>query len=74
MLDRDLLADVLDTALKKGGQFADIYIEDRLTSNIMCDDDRIERIHRGREKARESDSSRMAALSMFTPMICPGKA
>lgn len=50
MLDRDLLADVLDTALKKGGQFADIYIEDRLTSNILCDDDHIERIHRGREK------------------------
>ncbi|MEQ8201832.1 MAG: TldD/PmbA family protein [Syntrophomonadaceae bacterium] len=50
MLDRDLLAAVLDTALKKGGQFAEIYVEDRLTSNILCDDDRIERIHSGREK------------------------
>ena len=49
MLDRDWLSAVLDTALKKGGQFADIYIEDKLTTNILCDDDRIERIHSGRE-------------------------
>lgn len=49
MLDRDLMMAVLDTALKKGGQFAEIYIEDRKTSNILCDDDRIEKINSGRE-------------------------
>lgn len=49
MLDRDLMMAVLDTALNKGGQFAEIYIEDRKTSNILCDDDRIEKINSGRE-------------------------
>jgi len=50
MLDQELLAAVLDEALFRGGQFAEIYAEDRLTTNIVCDVGRIEKIYSGREK------------------------
>lgn len=50
MLDKDLLAEALDEVLGRGGQFAEIYTEDRVTSNIVCDDNRIERISSGHEK------------------------
>ncbi len=50
MLDKDLLAEVLDEALGRGGQFAEIYVEDRVSSTIVCDDNRIEKISSGQEK------------------------
>ena len=50
MLDRMLLADVLDEALKKGGEFAEIYIEEKVSTSVFCEEDRIEKINSGREK------------------------
>ncbi|NLF45550.1 MAG: TldD/PmbA family protein [Syntrophomonadaceae bacterium] len=50
MLDKNILNKVLDEALKKGGDFAEIYIEDKSTSNIFYDDNKIESINSGREK------------------------
>lgn len=49
MLDRDLLDDILNKALEKGGDFAEIYIEDKQTSNILLDNHKIEKINYGRE-------------------------
>ena len=34
MIDRLLLADVLDEALKKGGDFAEIYIEEKVSTSV----------------------------------------
>jgi TldD protein len=45
-----LLADVLDEALKKGGEFAEIYIEEKVSTSVFCEEDRIEKINSGREK------------------------
>jgi TldD protein len=45
-----LLASVLDKALEKGGDFAEIYVEEKRTSNVFCEDDKIEKINSGREK------------------------
>ncbi len=49
MLDKNVLALILDKALEKGGDFAEIYIEDKQTSNIILDDNNIEKINHGRE-------------------------
>ncbi|MEN6351362.1 MAG: TldD/PmbA family protein [Syntrophomonas sp.] len=50
MLEKNCLVKVLDEALKKGGDFAEIFVEEKKVSNIFCEDDRIEKINRGREK------------------------
>lgn len=50
MLDRDLIAEVLEEALKKGGDFAEIYMEEKISTSVYCEEDRIEKINSGREK------------------------
>lgn len=50
MLEKKLLSRVLDEAMKKGGDFAEIYVEEKQVSNIFCEDDRIEKVNSGREK------------------------
>ncbi|EAX47859.1 peptidase U62, modulator of DNA gyrase [Thermosinus carboxydivorans Nor1] len=47
MLDRKILGEVLDAALKRGGDFADIFIEKRVTTLVACEENRIERIKSG---------------------------
>lgn len=47
MLDRRVLGDVLTTALQRGGDFADIFVENRATTLISCEDERIERVKTG---------------------------
>ncbi len=50
MLEKDLLSRVLEKALEKGGDFAEVYVEEKLISNVVCEDDKIEKINSGREK------------------------
>lgn len=50
MLDKSLLTMLLDEALKKGAEFAEVYVEEKRGSNVFCEDDRIEKINSGREK------------------------
>ncbi len=50
MLDKNVLNQVLEEALKKGGDFAEIYIEEKNTSNVYYDDNKIESINSGTEK------------------------
>lgn len=50
MLDKKQLARVLDTALRQGGDFAEIFVEEKQLSHVLCEDNRIERINSGREK------------------------
>lgn len=47
MLDRRILSEVLDTALQYGGDFADVFIENRSSTMIACEENRIERIKSG---------------------------
>jgi len=47
MLDRRVLDDILQKALAQGGDFADIFIENRETTMVSCEDNRIERIKTG---------------------------
>ena len=50
ILDKAILERVLEEALKKGGDFAEIYIEEKQLSNVFCEDNRIEKVNSGREK------------------------
>ncbi len=47
MLDRRVLSDVLAAALQHGGDFADVFVENRATTMIACEENRIERIKTG---------------------------
>lgn len=47
MLDRGVLGEILDKALVRGGDFADIFVENRATTLVSCEENRIERIKTG---------------------------
>ncbi len=50
MLDRRVLSDVLATALRRGGDFADIFVENRATTMVSREDNRIERVKTGTDR------------------------
>lgn len=47
MIKKEDLQDVLQLAMAKGSDFADIFIEEKKTVGIACEDDKIERINSG---------------------------
>ena len=50
MIDRDVLERVLARALRAGGDFAEVFVEDRVASTAVLDDGRIEELTSGRER------------------------
>ncbi len=48
-MEKDLLAQVLDKALRRGADFAEVYVEEKHISNVVCEDNKIEKINSGRE-------------------------
>jgi TldD protein len=49
VLDKKQLKEILDIALAKGGDFADIYLEEKQTTAVSCEAKKIERINSGRD-------------------------
>ncbi len=49
MLDKAIMSKVLAEALKKGGDFAEIYVEGKDLTGIICEDEKIEKVNSGRE-------------------------
>lgn len=49
MLSKEILRKVLDEALKTGGDFSEIYIEESIVNNISMEDGRIENALSGKE-------------------------
>lgn len=47
MLSKENLEEILQTALRSGGNFADIFIEEKNTTSITCEDNKIEQISSG---------------------------
>ncbi|MGI6678581.1 MAG: TldD/PmbA family protein [Dehalobacterium sp.] len=47
MLSKNELEKILDTALAAGGDFADIFMEKKVTTVIGCEDNKIERVNTG---------------------------
>ena len=50
MIDSPVLERVLSEALRHGGDFAEVFAEDRSTSSAMLDDGRVEELSSGRER------------------------
>jgi TldD protein len=50
MLEESVIQRVLGTALKTGGDFAEIFVEDKRSSNARLDDGKIEELSSGRDR------------------------
>jgi TldD protein len=50
MIDEAVLSRVLQTALRTGGDFAEVFAEDRRTSAAVLDDGKVEELTSGRER------------------------
>ncbi len=50
MLDPELVRSTLDVALSRGGDFAEVFVEDRRRQGALLDDGRIEQLSSGRER------------------------
>ena len=48
MLDKAIARDVLDAALSTGGDFAEIFLEDRRNNTLILQNDRLETVNSGR--------------------------
>jgi TldD protein len=50
LVDRDVISKVLDSALRRGGEFAEIFVEDRRGTSASLDDGRVEELSSGRDR------------------------
>jgi len=50
VLDPDVLTRTLGVALRSGGDFAEVFAEDRASSNVTFDDGRVEDLVSGHRK------------------------
>ncbi len=50
MIENNVLERVLSGALQRGGDFAEVFAEDRSTSSALLDDGRVEELSSGRER------------------------
>lgn len=49
MLEHQVITRVIKEAMKKGGDFAEIYVEEKDLTGIVCEDNQIEKVNSGRE-------------------------
>ena len=50
MLDPQVLLDTLGVAMATGGEFAEVFVEDRRSTSALLDDRRIEELTSGRDR------------------------
>ena len=50
MLEQDLIERVLNEALKSGGEFAEVFVEDKGSSSALFDDAKVEELTSGRDR------------------------
>ncbi len=50
LLERELIQKVLDRARARGGDFAEVFVEDRHSTSAMVDQRRVEQLNSGRER------------------------
>ncbi|NCG24237.1 MAG: TldD/PmbA family protein, partial [Actinobacteria bacterium] len=50
MLDTELINRTLSTALTTGGDFAEVFVEDKRSSSAVLDDGRVEELTSGRDR------------------------
>ena len=72
MIAKDVLKEVLSVALNNGGDFADVFVEQRRTSAVFCEDNRIERVNTGLDvgagiRVIQGDSTAYAYTNDLSP-------
>ncbi|MBJ7512988.1 MAG: TldD/PmbA family protein, partial [Acidimicrobiia bacterium] len=50
MLDEDVIRRTLGTALKRGGDFAEVFVEEKTSSSASLDDGRVEEVSSSRRR------------------------
>jgi TldD protein len=50
MVDQDVIERVLGAALRSGGEFAELYVEDRRSSSAHLDDGKVDQVSSGRDR------------------------
>jgi TldD protein len=50
LVESDVLQRTIDEALRRGGEFAEVFVEDRTTSSAMLDQRRVEELSSGRDR------------------------
>ena len=50
VIDHDVLERVLSTAMRSGGEFAEVYAEDKRSTSAALDDGRVEQVTSGRDR------------------------
>src|SRR5438270_4597792 len=50
MIEESVVQRVLGTALRSGGEFAELFVEDRRSSSARLDDGRVEELTSGRDR------------------------
>ena len=50
LVERDVLERVLGSAMERGGEFAEVFVEDRSTSSAVLDQRRVEELSSGRDR------------------------
>lgn len=50
MIEQDIIQRTLDVALKTGGEFAEVFAEDKRSSSAMFDDGKVEELTSGRDR------------------------
>ena len=50
LIDQDVLQSTLERALRGGGDFAEVFVEDRRSSSARFDDGRVEELVSGRDR------------------------
>src|SRR3954447_1168195 len=50
LIDHDVLERVLSAALRSGGEFAEVYAEDKRSTSAGLDDGRVEQVTSGRDR------------------------
>ena len=61
LIDPDVLERVLSTALVGGGDMAEVFAEDAVTSSALLDDHRIEQLSSGRSRGASCRMNRLIA-------------
>jgi TldD protein len=72
VLDHDLIQRTLDTALRSGGELAEVFVEDRSSSSAVFDDGKVENVTSGRERGAgvrviSGDTTGFAHTADLTP-------
>jgi TldD protein len=50
MVEQDVIERVLSTGLRSGGEFAELYVEDRTSSSAHLDDGKVDQVSSGRDR------------------------